>query len=94
MMRASIETGGFMEIVDLEDLVPQTHPYRKFLKAIDFRPCFDALKDLSNEGKVGATGFRPEQLFKALLLQFMGDNSDREHDRFLQENNAAKWFCQ
>ena len=24
----------------------------------------------------------------------MKDNSDREHERFLQENNVAKWFCQ
>lgn len=83
-----------MEIVDLENLVPQSHPYRKFIKAIDFNPCLDALKELSNEGKAGANDFGPEQLFKVLLLQFMEDNSDREHERFLQENTAAKWFCQ
>ncbi len=42
---------------------------------------------------MGADGFGPEQLFKYLLLQFMEDNSDREHERFIQENTAAKWFC-
>ena len=83
-----------MEIVDLENLVPQAHPYRKFMKSIDFKPCLKTLSDLSNEGKVGANGFGIHQLFKALLLQFLEDNSDREHERFLQENNAAKWFCE
>ena len=33
------------------------------------------------------------RLFKCLLLQFMENLSDRELERFLQENNAAKWFC-
>ena len=33
------------------------------------------------------------KLFKCLLLQFMENISDRELERFLQENNAAKWFC-
>lgn len=83
-----------MEIVDLENLVPQSHPYRQFLNVIDFQPCMKVLSELSNESKVGANGFGPDKLFRALLLQFMEDNSDREHERFLQENNAAKWFCQ
>jgi transposase, IS5 family len=33
------------------------------------------------------------RLFKYLLLQFLEDLSDRELERFLQENNASKWFC-
>lgn len=33
------------------------------------------------------------RLFKCLLLQFMEDLSDRELMRFLEENNAGKWFC-
>lgn len=79
--------------MDLNSLVPSSHPYRKFFKVIDFSPCLQFLGELSNAGNVGAKGFGPEQLFKALLLQFMEDNSDREHERFLQENNSAKWFC-
>ena len=33
------------------------------------------------------------RLFKCIVLQFMEDLSDRELELFLQENNAAKWFC-
>ena len=32
-------------------------------------------------------------MFKCLLLQFMEDLSDRELERYLQENTAGKWFC-
>jgi len=34
------------------------------------------------------------RLFKCILLQFMEDLSDRELERYLQENTAAKWFCE
>ena len=30
---------------------------------------------------------------RALLIQFMEDLSDREMERYLQENLANKWFC-
>ena len=38
-------------------------------------------------------GYVAFKLFKCLLLQFMEDLSDRELERFIQENNTAKWFC-
>ncbi len=38
-------------------------------------------------------GYGIEVLFKTLLLQHLEDISDRELERFLQENTAAKWFC-
>jgi len=33
------------------------------------------------------------KLFKCLTLQFMENLSDRELERLIQENNAARWFC-
>ena len=39
---------------------------------------------------VETPGFR----FKCLLLQFFEDLSDRELERYLNENNAGKWFCE
>ncbi|WP_316356303.1 transposase [Candidatus Neptunichlamydia sp. REUL1] len=33
------------------------------------------------------------RIFKCLLLQFMENCSDRELERFIQENTAARWFC-
>ena len=38
-------------------------------------------------------GYHIESGFTALLLQWMEDLSDRELERFLQENNAGKLFC-
>jgi transposase, IS5 family len=40
----------------------------------------------------GADGYEIERLFRCLLLQFMEDLSDRELQRYLEENLAAKWF--
>jgi len=38
-------------------------------------------------------GYGVLRLFKCLLLQFMEDLSDRELERYIQENNTGKWFC-
>ena len=32
--------------------------------------------------------------FKCLLLQFMENLSDREFERYLEDTNSAKWFCE
>lgn len=44
-------------------------------------------------GKLGRAGYPVETIFKALLLQWIEDLSDRELARFLEENVAAKLFC-
>jgi len=81
-----------MEMVCLDSLVAEDHPYRKYLQVIDLKRAMKPLSDLGNEDRC-ADGYGIESLFKMLLLQFLEDNSDREHERFLSENNAAKWFC-
>ena len=82
-----------MEIVCLDQLLASDHPYRKFYGVVDFKSALSGLENFSNIGNVGADGFSIIQLFMALLLQFMEDNSDREHERFMRENTAARWFC-
>ena len=81
------------EFVSLEQLVLQDHNYRKFLAAIDFEKLCKPLKKIDNHGSAGANGFGTLTLFKCLLLQFMEDISDRELERFVQENLAARYFC-
>ena len=80
-----------VEMVSLDDLVPSTHSYRKFAKIW----CFDGVsKQLAHkEHRNGYKGYGGLRLFTCLLLQFMEDLSDRELERYLQENTAAKWFC-
>jgi len=79
------------EIVNLEDLVPAKHMYRKFIKLRSFTNVEKQLAFLETDNNY--KGYGLFRLFKCLLLQFMEDVSDRELERLLQENNAAKWFC-
>jgi len=80
-----------VEMVVLEDLVPYEHVYRKFSSLWKFDAVVRRLKYLEKDNNYKGYGYL--RLFKCLLLQFMEDLSDRELERFLQENNAAKWFC-
>ena len=80
-----------IEMVNLEDLVPQSHAYRKFIRVWDFKKTNKILKQVETENNY--KGFGITRLFKCLLLQFMENLSDREMERYLQENNSAKWFC-
>lgn len=80
-----------IEMVSLEDLVSKNHRYRKFLSIWSFKAVIKHLapiqKDNPNEG------YGLLRLFKCLLLQFIEDLSDRELEKFLSDNNAAKLFC-
>lgn len=79
------------EIVNLEDLVPASHAYRKFTALWSFTNVEKQLSTLETDNN--HKGYGLLKLFKCLLLQFMEDVSDRELERLLQENTAAKWFC-
>ena len=79
------------ELVNLEDLVTIDHPYRLYKKLLDTSLIAEQLADIGSLS--GPKGFSPERLFLCLLLQFMEDVSDREAERFIRENTAARWFC-
>lgn len=76
----------------IENLVPKTHPYRKFIQLLNFDVLLKPLSDLDNT-EVGRHGYGINKSFRMLLLQFLEDLSDRQLERFLQENIAGKWFC-
>ena len=78
------------EMVNLDDLVPQLYSYRKFIDVWSFN---DAGKLLEGHKKYNPyEGYCSLRLFKCLLLQFMAGISDSKLERFIQENNAGKWF--
>lgn len=79
------------EIVNLEDLVPASHMYRRFNQLWGFEYANQILRQLESDNNYKGYGLL--RLFKCLLLQFMEDVSDRELERFISENLAAKWFC-
>jgi len=78
-------------MVSLEELILENHIYRKFNDLLDLKFIEKELKKIEKDGPY--KGYGVLKLFKCLLLQFLEDLSDRELERFLQENTAAKWFC-
>ena len=76
----------------VDELVRADHPYRKLLSIVDFASLTIGLQSLLCR-KYGRPGYNLESGFKALILQWMEDLSDRELERYLQENNAGKLFC-
>lgn len=75
----------------VSDLVKADHPYRRLLSMVDFEGLCSPLE--SKYGALGRAGYPVAGLFKALLLQWMEQVSDRELERYLEENVAAKFFC-
>jgi len=82
---------GQIEMVSIEQLVPEKHAYRKLKKLLDFACIAQSVK--IRESALGANGFGKSRLVMCLIIQFMEDLSDREFERFIAENNSGKWFC-
>lgn len=75
----------------MDDLVKQGHPYRRLLSIVPFDELCRPLEGLYS--RRGRGGYAASTMFKALLLQWLEDLSDRELERYLEENVAAKLFC-
>ena len=82
-----MQNRGQYGTVNVEMLVLKSHLYRKLEKLISFKKISYRLKKLTEEG------YGKERIFKMLIIQQMEDLSDREMERYLQENVAAKYFC-
>jgi IS5 family transposase len=80
-----------MEMVSLEELVPEGHAYRKFKDLLDFE-AIDARLTKLKKGNPHE-GYGLITLFKCLFLQQLEDLSDRELERYVAENVVARWFC-
>lgn len=75
----------------LAKVIPQDHAYRKLNRFINFDTFAEDLqKTYSNLGQKGIPAVRG---FKALLLQFWEDYSDRQMEAAVRENLAMRWFC-
>ena len=75
----------------LEKLVKKDHPFRKLNEIIDFEKIISPYRKLYSD--IGAEGIDIIKGFKALLIQFWEDYSDRQMEKALEENVAIKWFC-
>jgi len=74
-----------------ETMIPTAHPFRKLNELIDFETLIAPLRSLYSD--LGQNGIDVQKGFKALLLQFWEDKSDREIENALRENIAIRWFC-
>ncbi len=72
-------------------MVPADHPFRRLDEILDLSEIVRPLRSLYSD--LGATGIDVERGFRALLVQFWEDHSDREMERCLRENVAVRFFC-
>lgn len=72
-------------------VIGSNHAYRKLNRLIDFEALAAPLKTLYSP--LGQHGIPVVCGFKAMLLQFWEDYSDREMERAVCENLAIRWFC-
>jgi len=72
-------------------LIDKNHPFRTLSEHFDFVALASSLANCYSE--LGATGIAVEKGFKALLVQFWEDYSDRQMEKALRENIAVRWFC-
>jgi len=75
----------------MEKLVKSNHAFRKLSSIVDFEKLIAPYRELYST--IGAEGVDVIKGFKALLVQFWENYSDREMEKVLQENVAVKWFC-
>ena len=81
-----------LEIVCIEDLVPQDHILRDIDKAIDFSFIYDLVKDLYCADN-GRPSIDPVVLFKIILIQYIfGIRSMRQTMKEIAVNMAYRWF--
>lgn len=74
-----------------EKLVKSDNVFRKLNALIDFEKIVAPYRELYSD--IGAEGIDVIKGFKALLVQFWEDYSDREMEKAIEENIAIKWFC-
>ena len=79
-------------LICLDDVVGKRHPYRQLDRQLDFAVLSKPLQALYSDK--GRTELGAKRAFRMLVLQVIEDISDREMERFMGENVAAKWFCQ
>src|SRR3989344_1293060 len=75
----------FNKFVEMDD------PFRKLNEYFDFTELAYSLSECYSE--LGTTSISVEKGFKALLVQFWEDYSDRQMEKALKNNIVVRWFC-
>ena len=92
MTRERAENRAQMEIISLEDMVPENHLVRKLEAAIDWNFIYDLVEPLYCEDN-GRPSLDPVTLIKLPVLQYMfGIRSMRQTVAEAEVNTAYRWF--
>lgn len=75
----------------IEKLVKPGHAFRKLNDIVDFEELIAPYRSLYSN--IGTEGIDIIKGFKALMVQFWEDYSDRQMEKAIEENVAIKWFC-
>lgn len=73
-------------------VIPEDHAFRQLNSVLDFEELVEPMRKLYSD--IGRSGFDIKKGFKALLIQFWEDYSDREMEKAVRENMAIRWFCE
>src|SRR5574344_1864612 len=81
-----------IQIISIEDLVPQDHILRDIDRAIDFSFIYDEVAPLYSSD-TGRPSVDPVVLFKIVLIQYtFGIRSMRQTIKEIDVNMAYRWF--
>ncbi|WP_027180182.1 transposase, partial [Maridesulfovibrio bastinii] len=92
MLKKSDQKQVTVELVTIEELVPENHLLRKINKFIDFSFIQEKTKHLYCENN-GRPAIDPVVLFKMLFIGYIfGIRSERRLVKEIQVNMAYRWF--
>ena len=93
MLKERREKQQQMDIVILEQLIPENHLLRKVENAVDFSFIHDLCAPLYSANN-GRPAIEPEVLFRMLLIGYLyGIKSEARLEEEINYNMAYKWFC-
>ena len=82
-----------IQMLCIEDMVPQDHMLREIESAIDWNFIYDEVKGLYKETEWGNPGIDPVVLFKIVFIQYLyGIRSMRQTIKEIDMNIAYRWF--
>ena len=92
LKRNSQNKSGFVQMVDIESLVPSNHLVRKVLNVISFDFIYDLVETLYSED-IGRPSIDPVILFKIVFIQYLFNiRSMRETIEQINMNIAYRYF--
>lgn len=92
MITKNVSNKGQVQIVSLDQLVPEDHILRKIDRSVDFSFIYDLVEDKYSSDN-GRPSIDPVMLIKIPIIQYMfGIKSMRQTIKDIEVNVAYKWF--